>query len=450
MSHTHKVNDRDPYFEIDAVTRKIMNKSASKVSVIQYDHNSERFTFSLPRYIEDHDMLESTKAEVHYICAKSQTKGIYEMTDLAVDPEDENKVICTWLLSQNVTLEAGAINFLLRFSCVAEDGTIEYAWNTAIFTGISVAEGIYNTEAIVEQYADILEQWKAEINSYIDDVVDENRTHYEESVLVCDYTATYNLEDGEMGESEEASLHVELSDKLDFDNLEMYVNGELVVPIVIGNDDGSTDVMLNDEWSVFCYDGNTTIRFYPIAPKGTHVELYQEDVVKLDGKYIPKLTESHMPDIVPKMTECEKELICQYTYDSADYSDGDFVGIVVNKKLTKENFTVYVNGEKVNDISFSEESYTDGSFFAFYESIIFYNYTDDTVVFYPLDTDGTVIQIYEENFNILKDKEISNAIARTQYVDKRVDAVEGQIGDVETALDAIIAIQNELIGGDSE
>lgn len=165
MQHTQKVNDRDPYFEVDAITRKIMNKSTSKVSVIQYDHNSERFTFSLPRYIEDHDMLESTKAEVHYICAKSQTKGIYEMTDLAVDPDDENKVICTWLLSQNVTLETGAINFLLRFSCIAEDGTIEYAWNTAIFTGISVAEGIYNTDAIIEQYADILEQWKNDLFS---------------------------------------------------------------------------------------------------------------------------------------------------------------------------------------------------------------------------------------------------------------------------------------------
>lgn len=171
MEHTNKIKDTDAFFVIDPITRTIKNMSHSKVSVIQFDHNSERFTFSLPRYIEDHDMLESTKAEVHYICAKSQTKGIYEMTDLAIDPEDENKVICTWLLSQNVTLEAGAIAFLLRFSCVAEDGTIEYAWNTAIFNGISVAEGIYNTEAIVEQYADILEQWKAEIKSYVNDVV---------------------------------------------------------------------------------------------------------------------------------------------------------------------------------------------------------------------------------------------------------------------------------------
>jgi hypothetical protein len=165
MQHTHKINDRDPYFEIDAVTRKIVNKSSSKVSIIQYDHNSERFTFVLPRYIEEHDMSEVTKAEVHYMSGKTKTPGIYTMTDLAISPEDDDKVVCTWLLSQNVTMETGAISFVLRLSCIGEDGSIEYAWSTAIFTGISVAEGIYNAEAIVEQYADVLEQWKEELQN---------------------------------------------------------------------------------------------------------------------------------------------------------------------------------------------------------------------------------------------------------------------------------------------
>lgn len=165
MQHTHKINDRDPYFEIDAVTRKIVNKSSSKVSIIQYDHNSERFTFVLPRYIEEHDMSEVTKAEVHYMSGKTKTPGIYTMTDLAISPEDDDKVVCTWLLSQNVTMETGAISFVLRLSCIGEDGSIEYAWSTAIFTGISVAEGIFNAEAIVEQYADVLEQWKEELQN---------------------------------------------------------------------------------------------------------------------------------------------------------------------------------------------------------------------------------------------------------------------------------------------
>jgi hypothetical protein len=161
MPHRNKVKDSDPYFEIDAVTRQIKNLSTSKTTVIQYDHNSERFTFSLPRYIESHDMGESTKAEVHYTTKDAQ--GVYTIKDLRIDEKDETKVKCTWLLSQNVTKTPGAIRFLLRFSCIDAEGNIEYAWNTAPFLGISVTEGIYNTEAIVEQYADVLEQLKNEV-----------------------------------------------------------------------------------------------------------------------------------------------------------------------------------------------------------------------------------------------------------------------------------------------
>ena len=170
MPHRTKIKDKDPFFEVDAITRMIKPKSTSKTTVIQYDHNSERFTFSLPRTIEGHDMMESTKAEVHYVTAKDETPGLYVMEDLHIDPEDESKVICTWLLSQNVTIEPGAIKFSLRFSCVGEDGEILYAWNTAPYVGISVAPGIYNADVIIEQYADILEQWYREIMDAIDEI----------------------------------------------------------------------------------------------------------------------------------------------------------------------------------------------------------------------------------------------------------------------------------------
>ena len=44
----------------------------------------------------------------------------------------------------------------------------------------------------------------------------------------------------------------------------------------------------------------------------------------------------------------------------------------------------------------------------------------------------------------------NNILSATKHeeIDGRLDGIEGQIGDIETALDTIIAIQNELIGGD--
>lgn len=130
---------------------------------MQFDHNSEVFTFELPRYIEGHDMMECNRVEVHYLNIDSMTKqeneGIYLVDDLKVNPDDETKLTCSWLISQNATRLVGSLNFLLRFACVTDD-IVEYAWNTSIFSGIHVSKGIYNSDIVAEQYIDIIKAWE--------------------------------------------------------------------------------------------------------------------------------------------------------------------------------------------------------------------------------------------------------------------------------------------------
>lgn len=173
MLHSELIKDMDSCFEIDPITRQIRNTSQAKVSVVQYDHNSERFRFSLSRFIEGHDMSVCNRVEVHYL-TKAGTAGVYDIPDLAISEEDENKVVCSWLLSQNATKDTGTLCFLLRFSCVAEDGTVEYAWNSGIYNGITIIDGMNNTAEILELYVDILAQWKAEI--------DENLSGYQKKL----------------------------------------------------------------------------------------------------------------------------------------------------------------------------------------------------------------------------------------------------------------------------
>ena len=74
MSHEHVVTDSDGIFSIDSRTRVIKNESG-KECVVQYDHNSERFTFILPRIIEGHDMLLCNYVEVNYVNTTDGTKG---------------------------------------------------------------------------------------------------------------------------------------------------------------------------------------------------------------------------------------------------------------------------------------------------------------------------------------------------------------------------------------
>lgn len=162
MAHAHIVSDSDNHFIIDPISRQLSNNS-KKTILIKTDHNSEQFTFELPRYVEGHDMSLCDKVEVHFLNINSKTRqtnpGIYNVVDFDIDAEDNNKVLGTWLISREATKYPGSLNFVIRFACMTDDNVEYYSWNTAIYTGITISDTIENTETIVEDYVDIFRQW---------------------------------------------------------------------------------------------------------------------------------------------------------------------------------------------------------------------------------------------------------------------------------------------------
>ena len=65
MGHKHSVYDSDAHFSINPITKVIKNESSKKTTLVQGDHNSERFSFDIPRFIEGHDMMNCNLVEVH-------------------------------------------------------------------------------------------------------------------------------------------------------------------------------------------------------------------------------------------------------------------------------------------------------------------------------------------------------------------------------------------------
>lgn len=172
MPTIHPIVDADERFTIDPISRKIENESG-KITLIQYDHNSERYGFTIPRYVEGHDMSLSTLIEVHYNNASSSgggvNHGLYEVTDMQVNPDNEDEVIFTWLVSNNATQLVGSLNFVIRFSCF-DGSNLVYAWHTSIYNAIVIAPGIYNSDIIVEEYPDVLRQWEIEFGKAYTDI----------------------------------------------------------------------------------------------------------------------------------------------------------------------------------------------------------------------------------------------------------------------------------------
>ena len=194
MSHNNKIKDTETHFIINPETRAITNASSGNNIIVQYDHNSERFTFEIPRYVDGHDMFESTEVRIHYRNSTSnqlsRTNGMYVPDDLGLSEEGEDVVTFSWLLSAATTQYIGSLYFSIQFVCL--DGeTVEYAWNTGVYKDITIIESINNTDEVVVDVADAIggiksALWRdieselankvgdfSEIKSYIDQAIAE-------------------------------------------------------------------------------------------------------------------------------------------------------------------------------------------------------------------------------------------------------------------------------------
>lgn len=165
MAMKHSVTDSNTPFIIDPDTRAIINTSRDKTTLMQYDHNSERFTFEVPRYIENHDMSLCDVIEVHYentsqgtsVSMRKTFRGIQKIDDLAIGSEDTEVITFSWLVPETATMFAGALKFQLKFICYdnATNGIVGYKWHTnvnddmTITAGLAYSEGDINPSTIV-------------------------------------------------------------------------------------------------------------------------------------------------------------------------------------------------------------------------------------------------------------------------------------------------------------
>lgn len=165
MSHVHNIIDTDSHFKIDPVTREVTTK-ADKLYVVQYDHDSERFTFQIPRYVEEHDMTQCDRIEVHYSNItrnkKQQNDDVYYVKN-DDRTSDYDTMFFSWLISSNATQLVGSLKFTISFVCLDEDGSVSYEWSTAMYENIQVLTKLENAAIVKEKYPDLYNQLKQEI-----------------------------------------------------------------------------------------------------------------------------------------------------------------------------------------------------------------------------------------------------------------------------------------------
>lgn len=168
------VEDTDHHFTIDPFTREITSKNPQKDVLMQNDHNSERFTFEIPRFIEGRDVAKCNEVIVSYTNGRST--GVYIVDDMDIYPFVNDIITFSWLISQNATKNVGKLTFNIRFAQVNEDATVEYAWSTKSYDNVKVFETQDAIDRFVGEYVDPIQRWKndvkAEMSAYVETTVE--------------------------------------------------------------------------------------------------------------------------------------------------------------------------------------------------------------------------------------------------------------------------------------
>ena len=164
MAHKHSVYDTDAHLTIVPTSRKIIG--AERIKLVRGDHNSSRVTFDIPRYVDGHDMAETSIVEIHYINisadGKNTNEDVYPADDVQLSPESDDVVIFSWLISNNATKYAGTLSFMLCFKCVTGE-VLDYSWRTDTAKGVHVLKSLDCTPSAVADITDILTAWEMKI-----------------------------------------------------------------------------------------------------------------------------------------------------------------------------------------------------------------------------------------------------------------------------------------------
>lgn len=181
--HMHDVCDTDVLFEIDPFDKTITSTGGQKSILVQDDHNSEIFTFKIPRYIEGHDMLLCDLVRIPYINSEVDTRnprfatGVYTSTDLKVYEKDPDYLTFSWKISKNATVYPGTLAFMVVMLCM--DGIhVLYRFGTDAYEDVYVLEKIDAELSFENEYVDIIEQWKEAVKAEFTDYINvSTQTH---------------------------------------------------------------------------------------------------------------------------------------------------------------------------------------------------------------------------------------------------------------------------------
>lgn len=124
---------------------------------VESDNDVLQLQFKMPRYIGDID-LSTFGIRINYVNASGES-DVYTVRD----PQATTDYISfSWLVGPTATRYKGETRFNVCLVTLNADGYVEREFNTTVAT-MKVLEGLEVDESLVEEYSDLIEQWRREL-----------------------------------------------------------------------------------------------------------------------------------------------------------------------------------------------------------------------------------------------------------------------------------------------
>ena len=153
----YHVNDNAIVVDYD--TRSINIPKSIKYLGVESDDNVMSLDFVIPRHFNDIDLSDFT-VNINYLNAKNEG-DVYTVDNVTVD---DDVITFSWTVGRYALALAGNVcfNVCLKKFDDTDPSIVVQEFNTTIAT-LPVLKGLETSEAVIQEYADILVKWRTEL-----------------------------------------------------------------------------------------------------------------------------------------------------------------------------------------------------------------------------------------------------------------------------------------------
>lgn len=402
----NSLNEEQELHIVVGSNRKITVPESLKKIAVQNDHDVNTITFDCPRYSDGRDMSEMV-AYINYRLPDN-TLGSYPAENMRVDEDDDSIIHFDWTIKREITYAKGNLDILVCIKNTDENGNEINHWNSDLNKELYVSEGLEcELFPVDDPRNDILTSVLLRVSN-----VEEENKKLEEQIASLD---------GRMSDLEEIAGSVKegtLALKGEIEESELPTEGNITGDVYKFDSPGVEKEYVVSHIQHYYWDEETGSGYYYLRYNVSYLmteqeqaewDIFEEDMYAdpYDGQS-PVTFSVDFYDVDWKYIGTEKVTYndgpVEWVFDIRNYEKPDWLELDVDYYLVRTDGAKSVNNLQTH--KFEAESSLDAADYAIFNG---------------------------ESFDKFYSKE----------------TIDKKMGNVETVLDLIIALQESYIGGDA-